>query len=85
METQSESTGATVGGGEVSIIRCLEATSIIQHWYHVINNKHTVQMYQWGDGGSRVQHRHMSISDVDTKMYICMMIPPPLAIVIKCF
>ena len=29
METQSESNGATVGGGEVSNIRCLEATSII--------------------------------------------------------
>ena len=55
METLPGSNGATVGG-EVSNIRCLEATSIIQHWYHVINNKHIVQMYQWGDGGSHVQH-----------------------------
>ena len=29
METPSESNGVTVGGGEVSNIKCLEATSII--------------------------------------------------------
>ena len=29
METHSESNGTTVGGGEVSNIRCLEPTSII--------------------------------------------------------
>ena len=34
METPSESNGVTVGGCEVSNIRC-----------HVINNKHIVQMY----------------------------------------
>ena len=44
METQSESNGATVGGGEVTNMRCLEGTS---HWYHVTNNKHIVQMYAW--------------------------------------
>ena len=70
MQTLPGSTGATVGGGGSEQYQVSGSYFHYTHWYHVINNKHIVQMYQWGDGGSHVQHRHMSISDVATKRYI---------------
>ena len=78
METQSESNGATVGGGGSEQYQVSGSYFHYTHWYHVINNKHIVQMYGW-----RVEVIHMSILDMPTKIY--MMIPLPLAIVIKHF
>ena len=77
METQSESTGATVGGGEVKQYQVSGSYFHYTHWYHVI--KHIVQMYGWGVG------LICATFDTPTKIYISMMIPPTLAIVMKCF
>ena len=48
IETQSESNGATVGGGGSDQYQVSGSYFHHTHWYHVINNKHIVQMCGWG-------------------------------------
>ena len=48
METLPGSTGATVGGGGSEQYQVSGSYFHYTHWYHVINNKHIVQMYGWG-------------------------------------